>query len=148
MSCTPAFCQDSSQLFQLALCTKEGTEPFLRQFPRLLILVVPQQLHNTSLVRGKANDLSDDTFHERIALLLDAFPLCGLQFLWERSESTAFVITDADATPLLGGFQGGWSHCLREGDGRMCVAVKLWYYTVVARDRGRCTKYHLSANTT
>ena len=45
-----------------------GTDPLLGELPGLLVLGVPQQLHDSLLVRGETGNLSDDVPDEDLLL--------------------------------------------------------------------------------
>jgi len=59
--CTTGFGQDGGELVDLSLGALHGTQPLLRQFLRLFILVVSEQFHHSSFVRSEPSDFSNNT---------------------------------------------------------------------------------------
>jgi hypothetical protein len=51
---------------------KTSTHPLLGELLGLLVLRVPQQLHNSLLVRGESSDLSDDRLDEGLLLAISS----------------------------------------------------------------------------
>jgi len=78
--CTPRLDEDSVEFVELSLCSCHRAESLLGQFLGLLILAVPQQLHDTALVRGEAADFTDDALDERRILSLKALAMGWLWF--------------------------------------------------------------------
>ncbi len=50
---------------------RTSTHPLLGELLGLLVLRVPQQLHDSLLVRGESSDLSDDRLDESLLLAED-----------------------------------------------------------------------------
>jgi hypothetical protein len=83
---TPLLLDDGLQLLELSLGSEESSErhlcqqrtsryddstladPLLGELPGLLVLGVPQQLHDSLLVRGETGNLSDDVPDEDLLL--------------------------------------------------------------------------------
>jgi len=60
----PAFLDKIAKFLKFAFRAKKSTEPLLCQLASFFIFGIPQQLHYSSLIRGKPSNLPNDTSDE------------------------------------------------------------------------------------
>ena len=74
---------------------RSRTDPLLGELPGLLVLGVPQQLHDSLLVRGETGNLSDDVPDEDLLLAIDGryfavSPVSGIYVSAHSLRTSAF----------------------------------------------------------
>lgn len=102
MARTTLLNNDSRELLNLPLGSEEGTEPLLGELLGLLVLGVPQQLHDSLLVRREPGNLSDDRLDKGLLLSLDTLLVGRPGSLGDDSGRSALVHTVSEVGSLSG----------------------------------------------
>jgi len=100
---TPLLLDDGLQLLELSLGSEESSEPLLGELPGLLVLGVPQQLHDSLLVRGETGNLSDDVPNEDLLLGLLSLGVGRLGGPGDDGGGPTGVVTVPHVASLDGG---------------------------------------------
>lgn len=93
---------DGRELFNLPLGSEESTEPLLGELLGLLVLGVPQQLHDSLLVRRESGNLSDDRPDKGLLLGLETLLVGRPGSLGDDGGGSALVHTVSEVRSLSG----------------------------------------------
>lgn len=102
MAGTTLLDNDGRELFNLPLGSEESTEPLLGELLGLLVLGVPQQLHDSLLVRRESGNLSDDRPDKGLLLGLETLLVGRPGSLGDDGGGSALVHTVSEVRSLSG----------------------------------------------
>lgn len=88
---TSLLLDDVGEFLELSLGSEERTEPLLGQLPGLLVLGVPQQFHNSLLVRRETGNLPNDVLDEKLLFSLDTLSVGRLGLSGDGSGGSSTV---------------------------------------------------------